>query len=159
MGQDGEGQVFDPAWRRRLRVSADHHCRCDRRVAGGEDRLSVRGLQRRGPWFFRATKRGRPPRRGAVASLGGTLPEGSLRQPVGLFRWAANCPYDAGLGLCPGREIALSLSNTVLDTRFRSALGRMADSGRLQTYTAPVDPHLEVAGLVTKLHRGGAALV
>jgi hypothetical protein len=34
----------------------------------------------------------------------------------------------------------LSLSNSILDTRFRSALGRMADGGRLQTYSAPVDP-------------------
>src|SRR4029079_143408 len=55
-------------------------------------------------------------------------------------------------------EIALSLSNSVLDTRFRSALGRMADSGRLQTYTAPVDPHLEVAGIMKKLDGGPAVL-
>src|SRR4029078_7757444 len=63
-----------------------------------------------------------------------------------------------GRGLGPGRETALSLSNTVLDTRFRSALGRMADSGRLQTYAAPVDPHLEVAGIMKKLDGGPAVL-
>ena len=28
----------------------------------------------------------------------------------------------------------------VLDTRFRSALARMAERGRLTAYTAPVDP-------------------
>ena len=55
-------------------------------------------------------------------------------------------------------ETALSLSNSVLDTRFRSALGRMADAGRLQTYAAPVDPHLEVAGLMKKLDGGPALL-
>ncbi len=52
----------------------------------------------------------------------------------------------------------MSLSNSVLDTRFRSALGRMADSGRLQTYTAPVDPYLEVAGIMKKLDGGPALL-
>jgi hypothetical protein len=37
------------------------------------------------------------------------------------------------------------MSNSgVLDTRFRSALDRMALQGRLHAYTAPVDPHLEV---------------
>ena len=46
----------------------------------------------------------------------------------------------------------------MLDTRFRSALGRMADQGRLQTYAAPVDPHLEVAGLMKKLDGGPALL-
>ena len=55
-------------------------------------------------------------------------------------------------------ETALSLSNSILDTRFRSALGRMADAGRLQTYAAPTDPHLEVAGLMKKLDGGPALL-
>ena len=41
----------------------------------------------------------------------------------------------------------MTLSNSVLDTRFRSALGRMADQGRLQTYSAPVDIHLDIAGV------------
>src|SRR5258705_261248 len=36
----------------------------------------------------------------------------------------------------------MTLSNSILDTRFRSALGRMADQGRLQTYSAPADPNL-----------------
>ena len=52
----------------------------------------------------------------------------------------------------------MSLSNSVLDTRFRSALGRMAEAGRLQTYSAPADPHLEVAGLMKKLDGGPALL-
>src|SRR6185437_4118130 len=34
----------------------------------------------------------------------------------------------------------------------------MAESGRLQTYAAPVDPHLEVAGLMKKLDGGPAVL-
>jgi len=42
--------------------------------------------------------------------------------------------------------MTLTISNSVLDTRFRTALERMAEQGRLVTYTAPVDPHLEVAG-------------
>jgi len=51
------------------------------------------------------------------------------------------------------------MSNSgVLDTRFRSALGRMAELGRLTAYTAPADPHLEVAAIMKKLD-GGPALV
>jgi 2,5-furandicarboxylate decarboxylase 1 len=51
------------------------------------------------------------------------------------------------------------MSNSgVLDTRFRSALGRMAEAGRLTAYTAPADPHLEVAAIMKKLD-GGPALV
>ena len=46
----------------------------------------------------------------------------------------------------------------VLDTRFRSALGRMAEQGRLAAYTAPVDPHLEVAAIMKKLDGGPALL-
>ena len=52
----------------------------------------------------------------------------------------------------------MSLSNTVLDTRFRSALDRMAERGRLATYSAPVDPYLEAAGLMKKLDGGPALL-
>src|SRR4030081_3390259 len=51
------------------------------------------------------------------------------------------------------------MSNSgVLDTRFRSALGRMAELGRLTAYTAPADPHLEVAAIMKTLD-GGPALV
>ncbi len=46
----------------------------------------------------------------------------------------------------------------VLDTRFRSALGRMAAAGRLAAYTVPVDPHLEVAAIMKKLDGGPALL-
>jgi 2,5-furandicarboxylate decarboxylase 1 len=52
----------------------------------------------------------------------------------------------------------LDRSNTVLDTRFRVALDRMAEQGRLLTYTAPVDPNLEVAGIMKKLDGGPALL-
>ena len=51
------------------------------------------------------------------------------------------------------------MSNSgVLDTRFRSALDRMATLGRLNAYTAPVDPHLEVAAIMKKLDGGPALL-
>ena len=51
------------------------------------------------------------------------------------------------------------MSNSgVLDTRFRSALDRMMAQGRLTAYTAPVDPHLEVAAIMKKLD-GGPALI
>ncbi len=51
------------------------------------------------------------------------------------------------------------MSNSgVLDTRFRSALNRMAVQGRLTAYTAPVDPHLEIAAIMKKLDGGPALL-
>jgi 2,5-furandicarboxylate decarboxylase 1 len=46
----------------------------------------------------------------------------------------------------------------VLDTRFRSALDRMAAQGRLQAYTAHIDPHLEVAAVMKTLDGGPALL-
>jgi 2,5-furandicarboxylate decarboxylase 1 len=46
----------------------------------------------------------------------------------------------------------------VLDTRFRSSLDRMAENGRLQAYTAPADPYLEIAGIMKKLDGGPALL-
>src|SRR5215470_19456175 len=49
-------------------------------------------------------------------------------------------------------------NSAVLDTRFRSALARMADHGRLNAYTAPADPHLEVAAIMKKLDGGPALL-
>ena len=52
----------------------------------------------------------------------------------------------------------MTISNLVLDTRFRAALDRMAERGRLVTYTAPADPHLEVAGIMKKLDGGPALL-
>jgi 3-polyprenyl-4-hydroxybenzoate decarboxylase len=45
-----------------------------------------------------------------------------------------------------------------LDTRFRTALDRMIEAGRLQAYTEPVDPHLEAAA-VMKRRDGEAALL
>ena len=51
------------------------------------------------------------------------------------------------------------MSNSgVLDTQFRSALERMAVQGRLNAYTAPIDPHLEVAAVMKKLDGGPALL-
>lgn len=52
----------------------------------------------------------------------------------------------------------MTLSNQVLDTRFRAALERMAERGRLQAYAAPVDPYLEAAGIMKKLDGGPALL-
>lgn len=42
----------------------------------------------------------------------------------------------------------MTLSNSVLDTRFRAALNRMAEDGRLLAYTAPADPNLEIASIL-----------
>jgi 2,5-furandicarboxylate decarboxylase 1 len=51
------------------------------------------------------------------------------------------------------------LSNSdILDTRLRSALERMAESGRLSAFTAPIDTHLAIAGALKK-HDGGPALM
>src|SRR5207237_64091 len=46
----------------------------------------------------------------------------------------------------------------VLDTRFRAALDRMARQGRLQAYTLPIDPKLQVAAVMKKLDGGPALL-
>lgn len=45
----------------------------------------------------------------------------------------------------------------IIDTRFRTALARMARAGRLKAYTGGVDTHLEIAGLMKKLDNGGPA--
>lgn len=42
-------------------------------------------------------------------------------------------------------------TNQVFDTRFRSALARMADNGRISVCRDAVDPHLELAALLKKL--------
>ena len=47
---------------------------------------------------------------------------------------------------------------TPLDTNFRAAVARMIERGRLQAYTAPVDRHLEVAGIMKRLDGGPALL-
>lgn len=39
----------------------------------------------------------------------------------------------------------------VLDTRFRSALRRMSERGRLKLYDRAADPHLEIAGIMKRL--------
>jgi 2,5-furandicarboxylate decarboxylase 1 len=51
------------------------------------------------------------------------------------------------------------ISNSeVLDTSFRACLDRMATQGRLQAYTAPIDPHLAIAGVLKKRDGGPAML-
>jgi 2,5-furandicarboxylate decarboxylase 1 len=51
------------------------------------------------------------------------------------------------------------LSNSaVLDTRFRTALQRMAEAGRLKSYDEPVDTHLEIAAIMKKLDGGPSIL-
>jgi len=52
----------------------------------------------------------------------------------------------------------MSSNSEVLDTRIRSALDRMVAAGRLQAYTAPIDAHLAVAGVLKK-RDGGPALL
>jgi 2,5-furandicarboxylate decarboxylase 1 len=42
-------------------------------------------------------------------------------------------------------------NSDILDTRFRSALRRMAERGRLKSYEAQADPHLEIAGIMKRL--------
>src|ERR1700722_14343214 len=46
----------------------------------------------------------------------------------------------------------------ILDTRFRSALARLAQSDRILTYEKPADPHLEIAAILKK-HDGRQALL
>ena len=51
------------------------------------------------------------------------------------------------------------LSNSsVVDTRFRSALARMVEAGRLKSYDRPVSTHLEVAAIMKALDGGPAVL-
>jgi len=42
-------------------------------------------------------------------------------------------------------------NSDILDTRFRSALRRMSERGRLKSYLPPADPHLEIAGIMKTL--------
>src|ERR1700682_2231617 len=58
----------------------------------------------------------------------------------------------------PQQRLRTMSNSGGLAPRFRSALGRMAERGRLQAYTASVDPHLEVAAIMKKLD-GGPALM
>jgi 2,5-furandicarboxylate decarboxylase 1 len=46
----------------------------------------------------------------------------------------------------------------ILDTRFRSALDRMIERGRLQAFTASVDPHLEIAAIMKRCDGNPALL-
>ncbi|MDB5508080.1 MAG: UbiD family decarboxylase [Hyphomicrobiales bacterium] len=50
------------------------------------------------------------------------------------------------------------LTNDVLDTRFRSALARLAGDGRLDTCTREIDPDLELASVMKALDGGPALL-
>ena len=51
----------------------------------------------------------------------------------------------------------MTLSNA-LDTRFRSALLRLAEQNRIVTWDAPIDPHLEVASAM-KANDGDRAIL
>jgi 2,5-furandicarboxylate decarboxylase 1 len=52
----------------------------------------------------------------------------------------------------------MTSNSAALDTRLRSALDRMITHGRLQAYTAPIDPDLALAGVLKK-RDGGPALL
>jgi 2,5-furandicarboxylate decarboxylase 1 len=52
----------------------------------------------------------------------------------------------------------MTSNSAILDTRLRSALDRMITHGRLQAYTAPIDPDLALAGVLKK-RDGGPALL
>jgi 2,5-furandicarboxylate decarboxylase 1 len=56
------------------------------------------------------------------------------------------------------KEAPIMSNSGVLDTRFRSALARMAMHGRLRAYTARADAHLEIAAIMKKLDGGPALL-
>jgi 2,5-furandicarboxylate decarboxylase 1 len=58
----------------------------------------------------------------------------------------------------PTKETPIMSNSGVLDTRFRSALERMAMQGRICAYTARADAHLEIAAIMKELD-GGPALV
>ena len=47
----------------------------------------------------------------------------------------------------------------ILDTRFRSALRRMVEHGRLRSYLPPVDPALEVAAIMKQFDNDDAAIL
>ena len=47
----------------------------------------------------------------------------------------------------------------ILDTRFRSALARLAQSDRILTYEKPADPHLEIAAISQETRRPPGASV
>ncbi|WP_217539779.1 UbiD family decarboxylase domain-containing protein, partial [Stenotrophomonas sp. GbtcB23] len=49
-------------------------------------------------------------------------------------------------------------NSEVIDTRFRAALARMADAGRILTHEKPADPHLEIAALMKRLDGDKALL-
>ena len=49
-------------------------------------------------------------------------------------------------------------NSTVIDTRFRSALMRMAEAGRIETCNRPASAHLEVASLMKVMDGGPAVL-
>jgi 2,5-furandicarboxylate decarboxylase 1 len=55
--------------------------------------------------------------------------------------------------------MSATLSNAeILDTRFRAALRRMAEAGRVETYAAPADPNLEISAIM-KRRDGGPAIL
>src|SRR5712692_4145703 len=67
-------------------------------------------------------------------------------------------PIKPAMNKLSTKETPIMSNSGVLDTRFRSALGRMAMQGRLRAYTAQADAHLEIAAIMKQLD-GGPALV
>ena len=63
-----------------------------------------------------------------------------------------------GVGRQCQKVVEMISNSDVLDTSFRSSLERMISNGRLQAYTAPIDPNLSVAGVLKK-QDGGPALL
>src|SRR4051794_41087986 len=62
-----------------------------------------------------------------------------------------------GPGPSAGREKAFVMSEAFIDTRFRTALQRLAKAGRLATHAATADWDLEIASMMKRLD-GGVAL-
>ena len=49
-------------------------------------------------------------------------------------------------------------TQVVIDTNFRSALRRMQQAGRIDTYTPEADPEFQIAGMMKKLDGGPSLL-
>src|SRR5262249_46863920 len=84
-------------------------------------------------------------------SMGAFLPSGAW----GLPPCGCRAQY-ATIG--PQREKKLMSNLGVLDTRFRAALRRMIEAGRLRSYAAEADVDLEIAAIMKKLDGGPALL-
>src|SRR5580704_12409288 len=59
---------------------------------------------------------------------------------------------------CPRRTGEAMSNADILDTRFRSALRRMLEAGRLRAYEGEADPQLEIAAIMKKFDGEDAAI-